>query len=124
MNKIILLEPEATYDVEMADPNHNLVLENSNVVVCNSHAISYSLTAYQTMFLRKYHPLEFWAASLNSVEGKSEDITQFISSMKKDNIKLIIPSYKDISSKCYVKDGAVVIGTNIIKGMSSRISVS
>lgn len=87
-----------------------------------SHAISYSLTAYQTMFLRCYHPLEFWAASLNSVEGKSEDITQFISSMKKDNIKLIIPSYKDISSKCYVKDGAVVIGTNIIKGMSSRIA--
>lgn len=87
-----------------------------------SHSLAYSLTAYQTMFLHYYHPLEFWAASLNSVAGKTEDLTEFMSAILNEGINLHVPTYKDINDICFVKDGKIFIGTNIIKGLSARIA--
>ncbi len=86
-----------------------------------SHSVAYSLTAYQTMFLHYYHPVEFWCAVLNSYEGKADKIAETFAAVVQDGVSINVPSYKQITEKCVVRDGKLFIGTNVIKGISSRI---
>lgn len=86
------------------------------------HAVAYATTSYESAFLKVYYPLQFWTAVLNSHEGNSEKVISSLSSMVNDGIKVSVPNYKNINDICFVQDGKIFIGTNIIKGLSARIA--
>ncbi len=63
-----------------------------------SHAVAYGVIAYWCMYLKLYHPLEFWAAMLSC--GKEDDAARLMKAAAKDGVKLLGP---DISkSKTYL----------------------
>ncbi len=56
-----------------------------------SHAITYSIIGYQSQWMKKYYPLEFWTVALQ--KAKDKDIPKLISEMGKfaDKITLAPP---------------------------------
>lgn len=58
-----------------------------------SHAACYAVIAYQTAWLKKHYPLEFFAALLTSVSEKADKLKENISSInKEEGIKILAPS--------------------------------
>lgn len=78
-----------------------------------SHSHAYAELGYITMYLKHYHPLEWWAAVLNN-EGKEEKIRKFIALLG-DIIKP--PSLKSPSDKFEVDNGYITAPISAIKGV-------
>jgi DNA-directed DNA polymerase III PolC len=57
------LEPQATYDLQIED-DHNFLA--NNLVVHNSHAMSFALLVYDSAWLKCHEPAAFTCALLNS----------------------------------------------------------
>lgn len=69
---IISIEPlceQETFDVEMAAPNHNFVLDNG-LVVSNSHSYCVSLDSVYSAWIKAHHHLAFYETLLQIQEKK------------------------------------------------------
>jgi len=65
-----------------------------------SHAVAYSLIGYQTQWLKKHYPLEFWTTSLQ--HASDDEVAKRISEMNKfDGIKLQGPHINNSRSTFY-----------------------
>ncbi len=62
-----------------------------------SHAAAYAIIAYQTAYLKTYHPHEFFAASMSMELSNQKKLSEFYEELKRLNMKIIRP---DIN-KCY-----------------------
>ena len=81
LEKITSIEFEKTqmtYDVEMADPYHNFVLDNG-MVVSNSHAYCMALDSLYCAYLKAHYPYEFYEVLLQFYSDKGN----------KDKVRLI-----------------------------------
>ena len=62
-----------------------------------SHAAAYAIIAYQTAYLKTFHPNEFFAASMTMDISNQNKLSEFYEELKRLNINIIRP---DIN-KCY-----------------------
>lgn len=86
-----------------------------------SHSSAYALTAYITMYLKVHHPAEFMTADINSREGDAESVKDSIYEAKRMGVKIAFPKWGHIKGKAYCKDGIIYLGTEMIKGFSSKL---
>jgi len=63
-----------TYDLEIDSKYHNFYANGA--CVSNSHSLSYSYLAMQTLFLKHYYPTEFYTALLNHPKSGTKDKQQ------------------------------------------------
>ena len=73
-DEIVSIEPagqEDVYDVEMAAPNHNFVLDNG-LVIGNSHATAVALDSLYTAWAKAHHPFETYVALLSNYAEKGD----------------------------------------------------
>ena len=64
-----------------------------------SHAAAYGIIAYQTAFLKTYHPKEFFAASMSMELGNQSKLSEFYEELKRLNIKIERPNI----NKCFAE---------------------
>ena len=60
-----------------------------------SHAVAYSVVAYQTAFLKKYYPAQFFAALLGTEINNKEKITAYIAEAKEFDIEILPPDVNE-----------------------------
>src|SRR5688500_181842 len=58
------------------DPHHNFLADG--LVVHNSHSTRYAIVAYQTAYMKIYHPVEYMAALLTFEMGSTEKVVEYI----------------------------------------------
>jgi DNA polymerase III alpha subunit len=63
-----------TYDLEIDSKYHNFYA--NGVCVSNSHSLSYSYLAMQTLYLKHYYPTEFYTALLNHPKSGTKEKQQ------------------------------------------------
>ena len=56
-----------------------------------SHAAAYAMIAYQTAYLKTYHPNEFIAASMSNELSNTDKLSEFFEELKRLNIKVQRP---------------------------------
>ena len=56
-----------------------------------SHAAAYAVIAYQTAYLKTYHPHEFFAASMSMELSNQKKLSEFYEELKRLNIKIVRP---------------------------------
>ncbi|QJG66444.1 DNA polymerase III subunit alpha [Mycoplasma phocoeninasale] len=86
-----------------------------------SHAISYALISYQMAYLKAHYPLEFYAACISSAHGAHETISKYVNEAKKMNIRVVSPNIVDSEINAVIKDNAIILPLNMIKGIGSEI---
>ena len=82
-----------------------------------SHAAAYAVVAYQTAYLKYYHPVEFMAALLTSVIDNSNKVSEYIFSCKSMGITILPPDINHGVGGFSARDGSILYGLASIKGV-------
>ncbi len=82
-----------------------------------SHAAAYSVVAYQTAYLKYYHPVEFMAALLTSVIDNSAKVSEYIYSCKSMGLKIMPPDINRGVAGFSVSGDLIIYGLASIKGI-------
>ena len=82
-----------------------------------SHAAAYSFIAYQTAYIKYYHPVEFMAALLTSSIDNSSKVSEYIYSCKSMGISIMPPDINRGVAGFSVSGELIVYGLASIKGI-------
>ncbi len=90
-----------------------------------SHAAAYSVVAMQTAWLKRYHPVQFMAAMLNSVYGNTGKIAGYIQYCRGRGIQVLPPDINRSRWKFTVVpdeggQGAILFGLGAVKGVGEN----
>ena len=109
-----------TYDLEIDSPHHNFYA--NGICVSNSHSVSYGFIAMQTLYLKHYHPTEFYAALLNNVKGMGDKekekawMENALASAISKGISIKSPSRKSKWVCSTTGDKEITLGFSMING--------
>jgi len=78
-----------------------------------SHAVAYALIAYQTAYLKCYHPAPFFAGLLSTELSNTDKVTQYIQDAVRHNVLVLPP---DINESIWFFN---VVGTNLRFGLGA-----
>ena len=102
---------------DKANELYDMLMKFASYGFNKSHAAAYAYLTYQTAWLKRYHPVEFFAAILNNRISKLNELTHYLTYMKEAGIKVLPPSINKSVAEYSVENGAVRIGLGGIKGV-------
>ncbi|MCB0742593.1 MAG: DNA polymerase III subunit alpha [Ignavibacteriae bacterium] len=82
-----------------------------------SHAVAYSIVAYQTAYLKANYTAEFLAANLTNEFGNPDKVTLLLEDCRKLKIHVMVPNINRPSVKFTVDKGEIVFGMSAIKNV-------
>ncbi|MCR5475754.1 MAG: DNA polymerase III subunit alpha [Lachnospiraceae bacterium] len=82
-----------------------------------SHAAAYAVVAYQTAYLKYYHPVEFMASLLTSVIDNANKVSEYIYSTKSMGINITPPDINRGFAEFSACEGSILYGLASIKGV-------
>ena len=82
-----------------------------------SHAVAYSVVAYQTAYLKKYYPAQFFAALLGTEINNKDKITAYIQEAKDFNIDILPPDVNQSLWLFNVIGNTIRFGLGAVKGV-------
>ena len=85
-----------------------------------SHAVAYSLIAYQTAYLKAHHTAEFLAANLTNEFGNTDKVTKFLEDCRKLKIEVLPPDVNDPTVNFTVVDNKIRFGMSAIKNVGKN----
>jgi DNA polymerase III subunit alpha len=72
-----------------------------------SHAAAYAMIAYQTAYLKAYHPNEFIAASMSNELSNTDKLSEFFEELKRLNIKIQRPCINECFAE-FIPEGNIL----------------
>jgi len=82
-----------------------------------SHAAAYGVVAYQTAYLKRYYPLEFMAAMLNSFMGNGTKAAQYIQYCTEHSIAVLPPDINKSFARFSPDGEAIRFGLAAVKNV-------
>ncbi|MGE3611402.1 MAG: DNA polymerase III subunit alpha [Bacteriovoracaceae bacterium] len=82
-----------------------------------SHAVAYSVISYQTAYLKKYYPAQFFAALLGTEMDNKDKITAYIQEAKDFGIEILPPDVNESLWPFNVIGNTIRFGLGAIKGV-------
>jgi DNA polymerase III subunit alpha len=107
------------YSREIANQIYDLIVRFANYGFNRSHAVAYSMIAYQLAYLKANYPLYFYAALLTSIIGHEEKIVQYILEAKQKNIHILPPSINRSFYPFVVEDGKIRYSLAAVKNVGT-----
>ena len=86
-----------------------------------SHALAYSVIAYQTAFLKANYPAEFWAANLTNEMSNPDKFSEYLQTVREAEIEILPPSVNYSLRSFAVVDGKIVYGLAGIKHVGEGV---
>ncbi len=102
-------------DKKIAEQIFDNIFKFANYGFNKSHAVAYSLVAYQTAYLKAHYPAEFLAANLKNEFGDTDKVTKFLEDCRKLKIPVLPPDVNRPSVFFDVVDEKIVFGMAAIK---------
>ena len=99
--KDVLEEEEKTFVFKAVERGHTqeiatqlyaLILKFANYGFNRSHAVAYSMVAYQMAYLKVHYPTYFMSVALTNVIGSERHTAQYIKEAKQLNLSILPPS--------------------------------
>lgn len=109
----------AVYDIEMAAPHHNFVVDGG-IVTCNSHADSYGVRGYKTAYVKAHFPLAFFTSWLRNAKHKSdpqEEVFELVNDAKLFDVVVEPPDVRSLQADVHTDRKVVKFGLANIKGV-------
>jgi len=95
----------------------NAIDKFANYGFNKSHAVAYSVIAYQTAYLKAHYTPEFLAANLKNEFGSQDKVTKFLEDCRKLKIKVLPPNINKPSVYFDVEKGKIRFGLSAIKNV-------
>ena len=101
----------------VANKIYDEMMDFASYAFNKSHAAAYAVVAFQTAYLKLYHPVEFMAALLTSVIDNSAKVSQYIYSCKSMGISILPPDINRGEAGFSVSGQSILYGLCSIKGV-------
>ncbi len=75
-----------------------------------SHAAAYAVLAYQTAYLKRYYPVEFFCSILNNRIDKIEELSKYLSYLKSKNVSVFPPDINKSTAYFRTESGGIRFG--------------
>lgn len=108
-------------DDEVAEKLWDDMEKSSDYSFNRSHAVGYSVLAYQSAWLKTYYPLEFAVAMLQNTKS-DEKIIEVLHMIKQSDAQLLSPDINRSQANTTINGKEIVIGLNLIDKVSDKVS--
>ncbi|MBU8905165.1 DNA polymerase III subunit alpha [Desertibacillus haloalkaliphilus] len=108
------------YEQATAEAVYDLIVRFANYGFNRSHAVAYSVIAYQLAYMKANYPLAFYSSLLTNAIGLDDKISQYVFEAKQQGIPLVAPSINGSQGAFMVKEHSIQFGLAAIKGVGSR----
>lgn len=92
-----------------------------------SHAAAYALISYRTAYLKRYYPVEFYAATISSAVRNPEKLAFYLESARAEGIKILHPdintSGEDFSINEIEGEKVIRVGLSGIKNVGGEAMI-
>lgn len=105
------------FDPEKAGQLFELMEKFANYGFNKSHAAAYCVVSAQTAYLKKYYPVEFYAALLSTEMSNTDNIVKYVKDAQTHGIKVEPPHVNTSDYKFSVKDDIIFFSMGAIKGV-------
>ncbi len=85
-----------------------------------SHAVAYSIVAYQTAYLKAHYLPEFLAANLTNEFGNTDKVTTLLDDCRRLRVKVLTPDVNKPSVKFNVEKSKIIFGMSAIKNVGKN----
>lgn len=107
--------PEATANKIFDD-----MMDFASYAFNKSHAAAYAVVAYRTAWLKVHHPVEFMAATLNSVMGNTPKVALYVAYCRKHGAQLLPPHINRSGVRFTVEAGNVRFGLAAVRNVGEQ----
>ncbi|EDL65371.1 DNA polymerase III subunit alpha [Bacillus sp. SG-1] len=107
------------YSFETAQEIYDLIVRFANYGFNRSHAVAYSMIAYQLAYLKANYPSYFLAALLTSVIGNDTKVSQYIREAKQNDINILPPSINLSQFPFKVEKGGIRYSLGAVRGVGA-----
>jgi len=104
-------------DAKIAGEIFDAIDKFANYGFNKSHAVAYSILAYQTAYLKAHYLEEFLAANLSNKFDNTDKVTILLEECRKLGIKVQPPDINHPTVKFQVKDKKIIFGMAAIKNV-------
>jgi len=119
---------EKKFNADKAGRLFDLMAEFAGYGFNKSHSACYALVAYRTAYLKTHYPVEFMAALLTSVTGKTEDVVKYIAESREMGIEVLAPDVHESALKftpIYSPEGSKIrFGLSAVKNVGENAVAS
>ncbi len=102
---------------EIAEEIYDRLMEFASYGFNKAHAVCYAYLAYETAWLKVYHPLEFMASLMSSEIGNAGKLSGYIGAARKMGIKILPPDVNKSGMFFGTGEGAIRFPLTAIKGV-------
>ena len=85
-----------------------------------SHSAAYAMITYQTAWLKRYYPTEFFASLLTFEADNTEKIAKYIEEAKSMEIEILPPDVQKSNLEFTPLEHKILFGLSAIKGVGSK----
>jgi DNA polymerase-3 subunit alpha len=107
------------YDQSLANDIYDLIVRFANYGFNRSHAVAYSMIAYQLAFLKANYPVYFMAGLLTSAIGNDSKIAQYVMETKQKEITVLPPSINNSGYSFQVEQSGIRYSIAAIKSVGA-----
>ncbi|OIK11145.1 DNA polymerase III subunit alpha [Bacillus sp. MUM 13] len=109
------------YEEHAASEIYDLIVKFSNYGFNRSHAVAYSMIAYQLAYLKAHYPSYFMAALMTSVIGNEDKISQYVRESRKMGIQVLPPSINSSGFPFKADKESILFSLGPIKGIGGAV---
>lgn len=85
-----------------------------------SHGAAYALISYRTAYLKRYYPIEFYAATISSAVGNPDKLAFYLEAARSEGIKILHPDINSSTEGFSVEESQVAGRRSQVAGLSSE----
>ncbi|ENH96951.1 DNA polymerase III subunit alpha [Gracilibacillus halophilus YIM-C55.5] len=104
------------YSMDVAEELFDWIVRFSNYGFNRSHAVAYSVIAYQLAYVKANYPVSFFTEMLSLQIGNPEKLQLYFREAKQFGIEMLPPSINKSIGKFRAEHQSIRIGLSIIKG--------
>ncbi len=86
-----------------------------------SHAAAYAVLAYQTAYLKRYYPVEFFCSILNNRIDKIEELSKYLTYLKSKSIEVFPPDINKSNAYFKCENGGIRFGLVGLKNVGLNV---
>lgn len=107
------------YNEPLANELYDLIVKFANYGFNRSHAVAYSIIAYQLAFLKTHFPVDFMAGLLTSAIGNDFKIAQYVQESKQMGVQILPPSINMSGFSFQVENTSIRYSLAAIRGVGA-----
>lgn len=105
------------YSEAVANQVYDYIERFANYGFNRSHAVVYSVIAYQMAYLKVHYPSSFFASLLHSVRHNLPKIKEYIAEAKRFGVTVDAPDINKSDYSFYLNQNSILFGFSSLKGM-------